>query len=77
MPEFITRMEAELEELTERIFKLSKFIETPTFKYYVCFEKQGLMKEQLSVMIRYQGLLERRLRIELGEYNKAKRYNNG
>lgn len=76
MPEFITRMETELEELTERIFKLSKFIGTNTFKYYVSYEKQGLMKEQLSVMIRYQGLLERRLRIELGEYNEAKRCYN-
>lgn len=77
MSEFVVRMEAELEELTERIFKLSKFIETPTFKYYVSYEKQGLMKEQLSVMIRYQGLLERRLKIELGEYNEAKRCSNG
>lgn len=77
MPEFIVRIQAELKELTERIDKLSKFIETPTFKYYVRYEKQDLMEEQLGVMIRYQDLLERRLKIELDEYNEAKRCSNG
>lgn len=77
MPEFITEMETELKELTERINKLSKFIDSYAFKYYVHYEKQDLMKEQIGVMIRYQDLLERRLKIEIDEYNEAKRCSNG
>lgn len=77
MPEFIRRMEAELKELEERISKLSKFIDSDTFKYYVSIEKQDLMNEQLGVMIHYQRLLKRRLEIEHTEYYEAERCNNG
>lgn len=77
MPEFITRMEAELKELEERISKLSKFIDSDTFKYYISCEKQDLMNEQLGVMIHYQRLLKQRLEIEHTEYYEAERCNNG
>lgn len=77
MPEFITRMENELKELEERISKLSKFIKSDIFKYYVSCEKQDLMNEQLGVMIHYQRLLKQRLEIEHAEYYEAKRSDNG
>lgn len=69
MTEFITRIEAELKELEERIVKLSKFIESDTFKY-IHYETQDLLTEQIEVMKHYQWLLQKRLQLEYEEFNQ-------
>lgn len=71
MPDYVKRMEEELKELEERITKLSKFIESDTFKY-THYKKQDLLTEQLGVMIHYQRLLQKRLQIEYEELNETK-----
>lgn len=68
MPDYVKRMEEELKELEERIVKLSKFIESDTFKY-IRYEKQDLLTEQIGVMIHYQRLLQKRLQLEYEEFN--------
>lgn len=71
MPDYVKRMEAELKELEERIVKLSKFIESDTFKY-IRSETQDLLTEQIGVMIHYQRLLQKRLQLEYEEFNAIK-----
>ena len=68
MHDYVKRMEAELKELEERISKLSKFIESDTFKY-IRYETQDLLTEQIGVMKHYQRLLQKRLQLEYEEFN--------
>ena len=68
MHDYVKRMEAELKELEERISKLSKFIESDTFKY-IRYETQDLLTEQIDVMLHYQRLLQKRLQLEYEEFN--------
>lgn len=71
MPDYVKRMEEELKELEERIVKLSKFINSDTFKY-IRYETQDLLTEQIGVMIHYQCLLQKRLQLEYEEFNAIK-----
>lgn len=71
MHDYVKRMESELKELEERIVKLSKFIDSDTFKH-IRYETQDLLTEQIGVMIHYQRLLQKRLQLEYEEFNAIK-----
>ena len=57
------RLHIELSELTERLDKLSNFINSDMFKE-ISVGKQMLMKEQSVVMAEYCNLLKKRISLE-------------
>ena len=58
---YITRMLEEKKELDEKLAKLKAFFHTPVFLKLSC-EDQELLLEQESVMDRYSGILDTRIR---------------
>ncbi|GFH84790.1 hypothetical protein [Bacteroides acidifaciens] len=60
---FTDRLHIELSELTERLDKLSNFINSDMFKE-ISVGKQMLMKEQSVVMAEYCNLLKKRISLE-------------
>lgn len=62
MPEDVRdRVVAELDELTERIFKLGSFLYNEEKVKQLSAEQYKLMKKQLKFMEGYQGILTQRL----------------
>ena len=60
MDNFKTRLVNEVKELTERIEKLSVFINTPKFNELPLIDREDLL-EQLKYMKSYLKVLERRV----------------
>ena len=67
MQKYIERMIEEKKELTGRINRVSKAVETPPFGS----DKHGLslLAKQIEVMKSYENILEERIDYELGKNN--------
>lgn len=68
--DYISRMRAELHQLTDRAEKLHAFSESPGFAN-LSGESKSLMREQYDFMCRYADVLFKRIRIAESEVGKA------
>lgn len=66
MSDFKTRLVNEVKELTERVEKLSVFIDSPKFKELESVDREDLV-EQLKHMKAYLNVLKRRVNRLVGD----------
>ena len=66
MKNYVERMVVELNELSDRVEKLTKFFHTETFMGLPS-KKRELMERQFKAMVEYKEVLAERLEIEKSE----------